>query len=68
MAATPFFDSADEFTEYVDAVEGATPAAMGALAALQSQSHIYYGTVDPAVVAHRRKRNKAARKSRRVNR
>lgn len=29
---------------------------------------IYGGTVDPAVVAERRRRNKAARKSRRINR
>ncbi|MCV7358518.1 hypothetical protein [Mycolicibacterium fluoranthenivorans] len=36
-------------------------------AALQGK-HIYAGTVDPAVVAHRRKRNKAARRSRRINR
>lgn len=36
-------------------------------AALQLK-HIYGGTVDPAVVAHRRKRNKAARRSRRISR
>lgn len=36
-------------------------------AALQMK-HIYGGTVDPVVVAHRRKRNKAARRSRRINR
>jgi hypothetical protein len=35
--------------------------------ALQGK-HIYGGTVDPAVVAHRRKRNKVARRSRRINR
>lgn len=37
------------------------------LAALQMK-HVYAGTVDPAVVAHRRKRNKVARRSRRINR
>lgn len=36
-------------------------------AALQMK-HIYGGTVDPAVVALRRKRNKAALRSRRINR
>lgn len=33
--------------------------------ALQSQAHIYGGTVDPVVVAARRGRNRAARASRR---
>jgi hypothetical protein len=35
---------------------------------LQLKSQIYGGTVDPVTVAHRRARNKAARKSRRHNR
>lgn len=37
------------------------------LVALQGK-HIYAGTVDPAVVADRRRKNKAARRSRRINR
>jgi hypothetical protein len=37
------------------------------LRALQSK-HIYAGTVPPAVIARRRKRNKAARIARRHNR
>lgn len=38
------------------------------LRGLQQLRHVYQGTVDPAVVAHRRRRNKAARRSRRLNR
>lgn len=38
------------------------------LVALQQQSHIYAGTVDPVTIAERRRRNKQARKSRRINR
>lgn len=50
-----------------DPSEGRTFKPSPIFAALQMK-HIYAGTVDPAVVAHRRKRNKAARKSRRINR
>ncbi|MDG3012417.1 hypothetical protein G4X40_19950 [Rhodococcus sp. D2-41] len=39
-----------------------------ALLSLQQQAHIYGGTVPAATVAERRRRNKAARKSRRINR
>lgn len=35
---------------------------------LQRQPHVYQGTVDPVTVAERRRRNKAARRSRRMNR
>lgn len=38
------------------------------LMGLQQLSHVYGGTVDPVVVAHRRARNKVARRSRRINR
>jgi hypothetical protein len=38
-----------------------------ALGALQRRS-IYGGTVDPVTIAERRRQNKAARKSRRLNR
>lgn len=39
------------------------------LLALSARSgHVYEGTVPAAVVAHRRKRNKAARKARRTHR
>lgn len=38
------------------------------LLGLQTHSHIYGGTVDPVTVADRRRRNKAARRSRRINR
>ena len=41
---------------------------LGVLLGLQQQASMYYGTVDPAVVAQRRRRNKAARKARRAAR
>jgi len=66
--SAPFFESKDEFDDYVNNEKGASPTSFGMLAALQGLSHIYAGTVDPAVVAHRRRRNKAARRSRRINR
>lgn len=66
--SAPFFDNTDEFDDYVHNEKGATPTSFGMLAALQGLSHIYAGTVDPAVVAHRRRRNKVARRSRRINR
>ena len=40
----------------------------GALLALQRQRHIYGGTVPTAEIAKRRKRNKSARKARRIAR
>ena len=43
-------------------------AASQAMVALQRLGHIYSGTVDPAVIADRRRRNKVARRSRRINR
>lgn len=73
MAATgwkitpPFFNSADDFTDYAENVAGATPYAMAILSGLQGKP-VYQGTVDPVVVAARRRRNKAARRSRRINR
>ncbi|MCV7065635.1 hypothetical protein H7H51_07735 [Mycolicibacterium farcinogenes] len=42
-------------------------ASSQAMVALQRLDHIYSGT-DPAVIADRRRRNKAARRSRRINR
>lgn len=66
--SAPFFDSKDDFDDYVENEKGATPTSFGMLAALQGLPHIYAGTVDPAVVAHRRARNKVARRSRRINR
>jgi hypothetical protein len=47
---------------------------LGILAALNRRAehlpkrHVYGGTVDPVTIAERRAANKAARKSRRVNR
>lgn len=38
------------------------------LAGLQRLPHVYQGTVDPVTVSERRRRNKAARRSRRINR
>jgi hypothetical protein len=38
------------------------------LALMKTGKHIYQGTVDPAVVAKRRAKNKVARKSRKANR
>jgi hypothetical protein len=35
---------------------------------IQQMRHMYAGTVPPAVKAQRRKKNKAARKARRLNR
>ena len=43
-------------------------AARAVFAALQSKAHIYAGTVPPAVVDERRRRNRVARRSRRINR
>jgi hypothetical protein len=40
----------------------------GMLVGLQHLSHVYPGTADPARVAKRRARNKAARQSRKTNR
>jgi hypothetical protein len=45
-----------------------TSWARAILAGLQSQPHIYGGTVPEAVVAKRRARNKQARASRKANR
>lgn len=49
---------------------GADPGdtARGILLGLQTRSHLYGGTVSPGVVAHRRAKNKAARKARRITR
>lgn len=45
------------------------PTQVGALVALnRSWKHIYGGTVDPVTVSERRRRNKNARNSRRINR
>lgn len=41
---------------------------MAILKGLQLKRHVYQGTVDPVTVAQRRRRNKVARRSRRVNR
>lgn len=41
---------------------------LATLRGLQQLPHVYQGTVDPVTVAERRRRNKAARRSRRVNR
>lgn len=50
--------------------DGADPGdnARGMLLGLQRQPTMYGGTVDAGVVARRRKRNKTARRSRRINR
>lgn len=45
-----------------------TDYAQAVFVGLQQQSHIYAGTVPPEVVADRRRRNKVARRSRRINR
>lgn len=45
-----------------------TDYARAVLVGLQSQAHIYAGTVPPEVIAERRRRNRQARKSRRINR
>lgn len=45
-----------------------TDYAQASFVALQSQSHIYGGTVPPEIVAERRRRNRVARRSRRINR
>jgi hypothetical protein len=46
-----------------------SPVSTGALLLLnRSGKHIYGGTVDPVTVRERRVKNKAARKSRRINR
>lgn len=50
-----------------DAVEP-TDYARSVFQGLQLQSHIYGGTVPPEVVADRRRRNRVARRSRRINR
>lgn len=50
-----------------DARRAARPAGYGMLRALQAK-HVYAGTVDPAEVARRRRRNKAARIARRAAR
>lgn len=55
---------ADEFQE-LGAVGASSGMRQALFFALQSQAHIYGGTVDPAVVAARRGRNRAARASRR---
>ncbi|MCZ1075057.1 hypothetical protein [Rhodococcus sp. A5(2022)] len=44
-----------------------TEYARDILSGLQGK-HIYEGTVDPVTIAERRARNKAARRSRRINR
>ncbi|MGV0042059.1 hypothetical protein [Mycobacterium colombiense] len=38
------------------------------LRGLQGLRHVYQGTVDPATITQRRRRNKTARRSRRLNR
>ncbi|AXH46892.1 hypothetical protein I5G67_gp054 [Mycobacterium phage Aminay] len=45
-----------------------TPYERAVLAGLQNLRHIYAGTVPAAVKADRRRRNKLARLSRRINR
>lgn len=53
---------------YGDPLRAPTEYERAILAGLQRLPSVYGGTVDPAVVAHRRSRNKAARRSRRINR
>lgn len=64
----PFFENTEEFNDFVENEKGDTPQRFGMLMALQGMPHVYAGTVDPATVAQRRRRNKAARLSRRINR
>lgn len=45
-----------------------TPSQLFLVALNNTHSNIYAGTVPPAEVAHRCARNKAARRSRRINR
>lgn len=66
--SAPWFYSPEAFRKYSEEEPGASSTEFGMLLALQQLPHIYQGTVDPAVVAHRRRRNRAARRSRRINR
>lgn len=69
-------ESAGEVAELEHPIVALAPPVKGApesvkvghLLALQSQKHIYGGTVPQAVVGRHRAANKVARKSRRVNR
>jgi hypothetical protein len=74
MKTKPKPDDAPEIDQATrDVMYGAAPRPptwyeKAILVGLQGKPHVYGGTVDPAVVARRRRRNKTARKSRRINR
>ncbi|QHB37271.1 hypothetical protein SEA_GUDMIT_42 [Gordonia phage Gudmit] len=57
----------DELHAPLDTYREPTSFEKAVLFGLQSK-HVYQGTVPEAVVADRRRKNKAARKSRRINR
>lgn len=65
----PFFGDG-EFDAHVERMKTIeqNPNVTGMFGAVQRLSHVYGGTVDPVTIAHRRRRNKAARRSRRINR
>lgn len=56
------------FGESKHNTESITPAGWMAIALAATGKHVYGGTVPDSVVAKRRAKNKAARKSRRINR
>lgn len=66
----PYFQDQDEFDEHVERMKtqpGPSPSAWAIFQGLQSQAHIYGGTVDPVTFAERRKRNRHARRARAGN-
>lgn len=62
----PYFDEDHTLADTLK--DPAPPNVVGMTMAVQRMSHIYAGTVPYAEVARRRRRNKVARRSRRVNR
>jgi hypothetical protein len=66
----PYF-SDEEFTEHVERMKAQPDPSTtdkGMFLGLQQMPTMYGGTVDPGVVAERRRKNKQARKSRKINR